>query len=82
MHVLAQVVDWAALGEVIAVSLVAGVGVTIAFSFAIVGAVRSMDMRRDERPLEAGVYVAIGLIGLTVTLAALVYGIIIMTSKG
>jgi predicted membrane channel-forming protein YqfA (hemolysin III family) len=56
--------------------------VTIAFSFAIVGAVRSMDMRRDERPLEAGVYVAIGLIGLTVTLAALVYGIIIMTSKG
>jgi hypothetical protein len=82
MMVLAEVVDWAALGEVIAVSLVGGVGVTFAFSLALLGAVRSADMRRDERFVEAGAYAALGLIGLAVTAAALVFGIIVMTSKG
>jgi hypothetical protein len=81
MTVLADVVDWAALGEVILVSLVAGVGVTAAFSAAIVGAIRSTDMRRNERPIEAGIYAAVGLIGIGIVLAALVFGIIVMTSK-
>ena len=76
------VVDWAALGEVIVVSLVAGVGVTLAFSLAILGAVRSNERRRGERQIEATLYGVMGLLGLAVTLGALVAGIILMTTKG
>ena len=81
MRVIAgEIVDWAALGKVVAFSLAGGVGVTLAFSLAIAGAVRSIDMSRNERPLEATLYAALGLVGLIVSLAALVAGIIVMTS--
>ena len=50
MRVLAsQIVDWGTLGKVALASLVAGVGVTLIFSLAIVGAARFADMRRDGR---------------------------------
>jgi hypothetical protein len=75
------IVDWGALGEVILVSLVAGVGVTLAFSLALLGAVRSTDMRRNERPFEATLYGVLGLLGLAITVGALVAGIIVMTQK-
>jgi hypothetical protein len=83
MTVLAAdpIVDWGALGEVIAVSLVAGVGVTLAFSLALLGAIRFADMRRNERPLPAAFYAVLGLAGLAITLGALVAGIIVMTQK-
>ncbi len=55
---LATIVDWETLGEVALASLVAVVGVTLAFSLAIVGATRMVDMRRDGRGIEAGAYAA------------------------
>ena len=45
--VIATVVDWAALRDVVVASLAAGVGVTVAFSLAILGLTRFADMRRD-----------------------------------
>jgi hypothetical protein len=78
----APVVDWGALGEVILVSLVGGVGVALAFSLALLGAVRSTERRRAERPFEASLYGVLGLLGLAVTLGALVMGIVVMTTKG
>jgi 1-deoxy-D-xylulose 5-phosphate reductoisomerase len=75
------IVDWAALGEVVLASFVAGVGVTLAFSLAIVGATRFADMTRNQRMPEAVFYAIVGALGLAVTLAALVAGIIVMTSK-
>ena len=78
---LATIVDWKTLGEVALYSLLAGVGVTMAFSFAIVGATRMVDMRRQRRGVEAGAYAALLIIGLLVAGAAVVFGVIIMTTK-
>ena len=75
------IVDWGALGEVIWVSLAVGVGVTLAFSLAIVGAIRFADTRRNERLLEAGFYAVLAVAGLAATIGALVAGIVVMTQK-
>jgi len=79
--VIATVVDWAALRDVVIASLVAGVGVTVAFSLAIMGLTRFAEMRRDDRALEAWAYAGLAIAGLAVSGTAVVYGIILMTSK-
>jgi hypothetical protein len=79
--VLATIVDWHTLGEVALASVLAGVGVTMAFSFAIVGATRMVDMRRDGRGIEAGAYAALMILGLLATGAAVAFGVIVMTKK-
>jgi|tagenome__1003787_1003787.scaffolds.fasta_scaffold16782144_1 hypothetical protein len=84
MTVLAAdpIVDWGALGEVILVSLVAGVGVTLAFSLATLGALRFADLRRNDRLVGATFYALLGLLGAAVTVGALIAGIVVMTQKG
>jgi hypothetical protein len=77
--VIATVVDWDALLQVIWVSLVAGVGVTAAWAFAIVGGTRSLENGRDGRGGAAVVYAAIGVIGFAAVVAAIVFGIVILT---
>ena len=78
---IATVVDWAALRDVVVASLAAGVGITVTFSLAILGLTRSADMRRDERVVGAWAYAGLAGLGLAVSAAAVVYGIILMTSK-
>lgn len=82
MIFLAEIVDWKALGDVVIASLVAGVGVTLCFSLAILGATRFADMRRDARPVEAAFYAVVGLFGLLASLAGIAVAIFEMTSKG
>ena len=79
--VLGAIVDGEALWQVVVVSLVGGVGVTVAFSLAIAGATRFGDLRRDDRPVEAAAFAVVGLLGIAATLAAIVAGIIVMTTK-
>lgn len=67
--------------ETVVASLVAGVGVTAAFSVAIWGGVRFVDLNRGGRPLAAGAAAAVGVLALVTTLAAVVVGIVVMTSK-
>lgn len=78
---LASIVDWETLGKVAAASFVAVVGVSLAFSLAIVGATRMVDMRRDGRQIEAGAYAALMMVGLVASGAAVVFGVIVMTTK-
>ena len=78
---LATIVDWKTLGEVALASLLAAVGVTTAFSLAILGAARMVDMRRDGRGVEAGAYAALMILGLTVSGAAVIFGVLVMTTK-
>ena len=78
---IATVVDWAALRDVVVASLAAGVGVTVAFSFAIMGLTRFAEMRRDGKAVEAWSYAGLAIVGLAVSATAVVYGIILMTSK-
>ena len=78
---IATVVDWEALLDVVVASLAAGVGITVAFSLAILGLTRFADMRRDERTVEAWAFAGLATLGLGVSCAAVVFGIILMTSK-
>jgi heme/copper-type cytochrome/quinol oxidase subunit 4 len=79
--IAAKVVDWATLGKVVAAAFAAGVVVAIGFSCAILGVVRSAEMRRAGRGLEASGFVVVGLFGAAVCAALVVGSIIVMTAK-
>jgi cation transporter-like permease len=78
---MAVVVETKQLLETVVASLVAGVGVTVIFSVAIWGVGRFADLSRDERPLAAGAAAALAGLAVLVTLAAVAFGIVIMSSK-
>ena len=83
MSVIAgSIVDWGALGKVIAASLIAGIGVSFCFSIAITGATRFAELRRDQRNAGAFAYGVVGLAGLAATIGGIVIGIVVMTKKG
>jgi hypothetical protein len=81
MTVMATIVQGKELLETVIASFVAGVGVTVVFSLAIWGGARFVDLSRGGRPLAAGAAAALSVLALTVTLAAVVVGIVVMTSK-
>jgi hypothetical protein len=78
---LATIVDTEALLKTIVASAIAGVGVTLIFSIAILGASRFADMNRDGRPAAAIAFGLVGLIALLAAGAAVTIGIIVMTQK-
>ena len=83
MIVLAgEIVDWAALFKVVYQSLAAGLGVAFAFSLAVAGSTRFADEVRENRMTRAGIYAVVAAVGLLVCLAAVVFGIVVMTQKG
>jgi hypothetical protein len=79
--VLATIVDTEALLKTIVASFVAGVGVTLIFSLAILGASRFADLSRDGRPVAAVAFGALAVVALAAAAAAVVIGIIVMTRK-
>jgi hypothetical protein len=78
---MATVVETKELLQTVAVSLVAGVGVTAAFSIVIFGITRSADMARNERPLLATAAGGLAVLAGMVVTAAIVFGIVVMTQK-
>jgi hypothetical protein len=78
---LATVVDTEALRDTVLASLVAGIGISIVFSLAIYGVSRSIDSSRDGRRAAAAAFAGLGVLGLLASSAAIVIGIIVMTSK-
>jgi hypothetical protein len=78
---LASIVDGHALLQLVWVGALAGVGVTAAFGFALLGVTRAAELGRHGRSGEALVYGAFGALALAVVLAAVVYGIVVMTQK-
>ena len=76
---IGAVVDWDALLQVVWVSLAAGVGVTAAWGFALLGSSRAIEMGRDGRSGEALIYAVIGVVGVLTVLGAIVFGILILT---
>jgi hypothetical protein len=78
---LATIVDTQALLKTVVAAFIAGVGVTLIFSLAILGASRFADMNRDGRPAAALAFGALGVVALLAALAAVTVGIIVMTRK-
>ena len=74
-------VDWDALLQVVWVSLVTGIGVTCAFAIAIYGAIRTVDLSRDRRAAEAGIFGVVTVVALAAVAAAILFGILAMTDK-
>jgi hypothetical protein len=78
---LATVVDTEALWRTAVAALVAGIGTTLVFSIAIFGAARFIEANRDGRTVEAAMFATLGVVGLLATVAAVVVGVIVMTTK-
>jgi hypothetical protein len=79
MSLLATIVDWEALLETALAALVAGVGVALTFSLAILGAARFAEAARRQHNLQAAGFAFVGLVGVAATGAAIVAGIVVMT---
>ena len=68
--------------EVVWVSLVAGVFVTIAYSFVVLGLARSAEAARGGRNTAAVAYAGMAVVAFSLFAAAVVFGVHIMLSKG
>lgn len=78
---IAEIVHTDELLQTIGASLVAGLGVTFAFSVGIWGAGQFTELSRAERPVAATAAAVVGAIGLLCVAGAIVVGIIVMTNK-
>ena len=76
---IATLIEGKELLETVVASAVAGIGVTVAFSVAIWGVARFVDLNREERTLAAGAAVTVAGLALAVTLGAVGVGIVVMT---
>ena len=74
-------IDFHALGQVIWVSLVAGVGSCVLFSVVIWGADKAGDARREGQGSQALAYGALAVVAMVIFSFAVVFGVIVMLSK-
>jgi hypothetical protein len=79
--IVAKIIDGHAAWQAVWTSTVAGVGVTLVFSLAVLGATRSTDLRRDGRPGQATLFAGLGLLGFAATIGAVIYAITVITTK-
>jgi hypothetical protein len=79
--IAASVIDWDALGKVVLYSLVAGLGVPAVYSIAVLGAARSTDAQREKRGGQATAYALVALVCGIACLAAIAYGVYLLTQK-
>jgi hypothetical protein len=78
---IAEIIDVGDLVNVIWTSIVAGLGVCIVFSLAIVGFARATDMRRAGNGVAMTAYLALALVAFAAVMALVIYGVIVMTAK-
>jgi hypothetical protein len=78
---IATIVQGKDLWQTVVASVVAGIGVTFAFSIGIWGAGQFVELSRNERPVAATAAGVIGALALLCVAAAIVAGIVVMTHK-
>jgi hypothetical protein len=81
MALLAEAIEWDTLLEVVWTAAAAGVGVSVAFALALLGATRAADLGRDGHVAQAGIYAVVAAVALVAVAASIVLGILAMTSK-
>lgn len=62
-------------------SVLAGVGVAVVFSIAILGVARSSERRREHRTAAAAAYTALAAAGLLLAGAMVIYGLTLVAHK-
>ena len=80
MSLIATIVDWDALGQTVLASVLAGVGVAFAFSLGILGAAKLSDSSREPGLFGAVGYTLLAVLGFGGTIAAIVFGLVVMVS--
>jgi hypothetical protein len=78
---IATIVQGKDLWQSVVASVVAGVGVTFAFSLAIRGFGQFAELSRNERPVAATLAAITGILALVCVAGAVVVGIVVMTHK-
>jgi cytochrome c biogenesis protein CcdA len=78
---IATIVDTKALWETVVAAFVAGVGTTIIFSVAILGAARFSEANREGQRVAAVMFGALTIVGLLATAGAISAAVIVMTTK-
>jgi hypothetical protein len=76
-----KVVDWDKIFQVVYSALGVALAVAVAFSFAVAGSTRFAEERRDGAVARATVWAVLAALGVAVCLAAVVLGIVVMTTK-
>lgn len=71
-------IDTQALLETVLGSIVAGVGITVAFALSVLGFARAPELREQGRPLVGALFTAIGVACLVTALGAVVVGLAIV----
>lgn len=79
--VLGEIVEVKQLGETVVAAVIAGVGITGSFSLMIFGAARYGDLSRSGSAVGAAAAALLAAGALLFTIAAIVVGIIVMTTK-
>ncbi|HZO05602.1 MAG TPA: hypothetical protein VFB52_04385 [Solirubrobacterales bacterium] len=79
--IFATLIEGKEMLETVAASVVAGIGVTTAFSVAIWGVGRFTEMNNSERPVAAAGAAAVTTAALAFVGAALVFGIVVMVGN-
>jgi hypothetical protein len=78
---IATVIEFDALWQTIWTAALAGIGVTIIYSVAVLGFTRTLDLRREDRPVASFGYFLLALLGGAGMIGAMVYGIVLITQK-
>jgi MFS family permease len=78
---IAGLIDIHALLKMLYASVLAGVGVAVVFSVAILGATRWSDMRREQRTGAATAYGVLAAVALLLSSAIVIYGLILVAHK-
>lgn len=78
---VATIIEFDALWQTIWSAALAGIGVTLVFSLAVLGVTRSSDLRRAGSGATSALYGLLALLGGAATIGAIAYGIILITKK-
>jgi hypothetical protein len=79
--VIATIVETRELLDTVIYATVAALGLIFVYSASIWGLTRFADLSRDGRTVAAGAAAVIAALGLLASVAAVVIGIVVMTSK-
>jgi len=78
---IATIVQWKELWQTVVASVVAGVGITFAFSVGIWGSGQFLELSRSDRQAAATVAGLVALLAFAAVVATVVIGIVVMTQK-